>query len=213
MKPIAIAAMVLAAAGCTVDEIQATDALDVQTVAPSRVSGPFVQAGTTFRVKLDGPLGTQLSKPGDSFSATLIDPLVDLEGHVLVPAGAKLRGKIANVDQGVAPRLRLSFNTIETEGGAACSCHVGPQPHALPVEARVVRTRSVEYPGQPLYSSYPGDPSIDRNAAVRVDPTVYSYAPGTSGPYSRELELPMGSEMVLELTRPLLGPTSTISKP
>jgi hypothetical protein len=196
MKAISFVALVLALTGCTVAEIQATDPHDLRPAAPGSISGPFAQAGATFHVKLDGPIGTQLSKPGDTFTATITEPIVDEGGSVIVPAGAKLHGRIADVSRGVAPKLRLSFSRVDTIDGAG-----------IPIDARIMKTQRVTYAGEPLYASYPADPSAVGDPWMTYD-SVLSYEASAEPLYSREIEIPMGSDMILQLTRPLLAPGS-----
>src|SRR5690606_21124661 len=51
-----------------------------------------VPIGTTFAVRLNETLATDQNQVGDPFTATLVDPIVDLEGRVLLPSGAVVRG-------------------------------------------------------------------------------------------------------------------------
>ena len=197
MKTLWVAVATLALAGCTVEEIQTTSPHQVETVAPSRVSGPFAQAGAKFRVKLDDPIGTQLSHPGNTFSATVVDAIVDTQGQVLVPEGAKLSGRIADIEQGVAPKMRLTLLTIGTSKGGD-----------VPIHGRILHAQRMSYPGEPLYTSYAADPSSVGNPWMTYDSVLASPYGGSSTVFTREIEMPVGSEMEIEVTRPLLAPGS-----
>jgi hypothetical protein len=65
--------------------------------APSEQSaGPrYLLAGTDIRAALDTPLSTKTSKVGDRFTGTLVAPVHDSSGNVVIPAGAKLNGQIS----------------------------------------------------------------------------------------------------------------------
>jgi hypothetical protein len=72
-------------------------------------------AGTVVTVRLANALGSKLSTSGDHFSATVARP-VEVEGKVVVPAGAEALGKVVEaLSQGRfkgAAELRLVLETV-----------------------------------------------------------------------------------------------------
>ena len=50
-------------------------------------------AGTSLRVRLDTALGSKISQPGDSFSATIADEVLS-NGEVIIPKGARADGTV-----------------------------------------------------------------------------------------------------------------------
>ncbi len=85
-----------------------------------------VQVGTQMDVTLDRTLSSKTSHPGDEFFATLVDPLRNSSGTVLVPAGSKIRGEVANAESGrIFAQLRgkgsiaLRFLDIRLPDGTA----------------------------------------------------------------------------------------------
>lgn len=50
-------------------------------------------AGTSLRIRLASRLHAQIAGPGDSWTGTLIDPVVD-SGRVLLPAGTHVHGNV-----------------------------------------------------------------------------------------------------------------------
>ena len=54
-----------------------------------------IPAGTTLTVRLGEALGSKLSSPGDSFSATLAEP-VTVDGNTVIPSGASARGTVVD---------------------------------------------------------------------------------------------------------------------
>jgi len=66
------------------------------TPAPAPAPQPVVvPAGTTLTVRLGEALGSKLSSPGQSFSATLASP-VTVDGNTVIPAGASARGTVVD---------------------------------------------------------------------------------------------------------------------
>ncbi len=84
--------------------------------APQRVTVP---AGTTLRVVLDQSLSTASARSGDSFRATLIEPVV-VAGTTVIPKNAAVEGHIVEATssgrlKGVA-RLVLTLDAVEVGG-------------------------------------------------------------------------------------------------
>lgn len=50
-------------------------------------------AGTRLRVSLDQDLGSKISNPGDTFMATVADPVM-VNGQTVIPAGARAEGTV-----------------------------------------------------------------------------------------------------------------------
>ena len=89
---------------------------------------------------LDRELGTKVSKAGDTFSATVSSTLYASDGSVVVPAGAKIEGRITALDESdnaTEPSLiRLAFDRIRM-GGAA-----------YPFSADIIQSNPVQTGGQ-----------------------------------------------------------------
>jgi len=66
-------------------------------VAPTVIPGDTIPPGTRLFVGLDQPIGAGLSQPGQAYSATVVSPLVDTYGNVIVPAGAQVIGRIEQI--------------------------------------------------------------------------------------------------------------------
>src|SRR6266481_7297873 len=87
--------------------------------APPRPRPIVVPAETVISVVLDGPVGSQLSTPGQTFSATVREP-VEVEGRVAIPKGARATGivkdaKPAGRFKGGAS-LELTLASIDVNG-------------------------------------------------------------------------------------------------
>lgn len=72
-----------------------------------------VPAGTVITVRLGQSVGSKISQPGQSFSATLANP-VEIDGKVVIPDGASATGTVVDAKPlgrfkgGAALELRLS---------------------------------------------------------------------------------------------------------
>jgi hypothetical protein len=59
-----------------------------------------VGAGTEMHAALDTPLSTRTSKAGDRFTATISDPVRASNGADVIPAGTRVEGEVAEVEEG-----------------------------------------------------------------------------------------------------------------
>ncbi|MGZ3454416.1 MAG: hypothetical protein ACXVEF_32720 [Polyangiales bacterium] len=76
---------------------QAVVASPPASTAPQVAMGGTVQPGTRLVATLDTPIGTEFSKVGDSFYATLQTPVVDDRGYPVIPAGSKIVGSVVDL--------------------------------------------------------------------------------------------------------------------
>jgi len=65
--------------------------------AAAPVNARTLPAGVTMNLALDRQLGTNSSHTGDTFSATLVDPIVAQNGRLTVPSGAQVWGHVSGV--------------------------------------------------------------------------------------------------------------------
>ena len=87
-----------------------------------------IPAGTTLRVRLGESLSTERSRPGDTFSATLDQPLV-IDGFVLAERGARAQGRVVEADRsgrvkGVA-LLQIELTQLTTSDGQRVKVNTG----------------------------------------------------------------------------------------
>jgi hypothetical protein len=164
-----------------------------------RIEGPYIPAGTRFRVLLEQELGTAITPEGTVFEARVEDDLLTPTGHILVPQGALLRGKVVHVDRSVQPFMAFDFRTIGTTGGE------------VPVAATV--TGAQEYAW--LDPNFVPD-SIAGSEAILHHPVYHSgFVPRAMSPLDVRpancFSLPRGAELTLVLTHPLLGRSAVVS--
>lgn len=88
---------------------------------PPAAPAPLViPAGTHVAVTLQETLGSRISQPGETFTATLARPIV-VDGQAVIPAGARVTGTVVDAKplgrfKGGA-YLELRLDSIRAEGG------------------------------------------------------------------------------------------------
>jgi hypothetical protein len=93
--------------------------------APTRIpAATSIPVNTQFQVSLDESLSSKNAKPGDSFTATLEEPLRSGNGDVLIPSGTKVLGTVQDAESGKVfasmrgkGKLILRFNEIVLPSG------------------------------------------------------------------------------------------------
>ena len=79
-----------------------------------------VPEGTVMDLRLNDRLGTEISRVGEAFTATLADPVTAETGRVAIPAGATVYGTVTGIDgsEGVGDQaaIRLDFDRLEANG-------------------------------------------------------------------------------------------------
>src|SRR5512135_911389 len=98
------AAIGLSLAGCsrTVDRSAEQAAVsDSGSVpdSPKNSEPVIIREGTPIKIRTEAELSTKSTKTGDSFAATLAEPIV-IEGKVVAPRGSRVEGRVVNSDPG-----------------------------------------------------------------------------------------------------------------
>jgi hypothetical protein len=91
-----------------------TQPLVFEPKKPERVPQTVtIPSGTLLTVRLDQGISTETNQSGDSFRATLDQPLV-IDGNVIAERGARVEGRVAEVDPGgrVRGTARLSLELV-----------------------------------------------------------------------------------------------------
>lgn len=174
-----------------------------------RVVTLMVPTGTTFAVHLDEMLATDQNQAGDPFTATLSDPIVDLDGRVLLPVGAKIRGRVTAAEKsdrvGETAVITLAFESVSFDG------------RSYPLQASVVeanperktRTSKAQSAGKVAAGAAAGaivGQVLGKNTKSTVTGAVVGAAAGTAialGTADVDAVLPAGSRMVIRLDAPV----------
>jgi hypothetical protein len=102
--------------------------------APSRPAPRSAPAGTRFAVTMNQDVSTRGSTVGETFTATLSEPIYASDGSTLIPAGATVNGRVtesrASSRAGEDAVLRVTFTSIRSGG------------HTYPIDATTVDVSS-----------------------------------------------------------------------
>jgi hypothetical protein len=110
-----------------------------------------IPLGTEIRATLDTPLSSRVSRAGDRFTATVVQPVRAANGEVVVPSGSMLEGEVIHIEQGkLLPALRgkghldLRFRAFRLADG-----------EIIPLTATLVSVHSTQ-----------GSPKVDEEGQV-----------------------------------------------
>jgi type IV secretory pathway VirB10-like protein len=144
---------------------------------PSRRSRAYnnasdvLPAGTALHLRLNNTLSTRSSEPGDSFSATVTDPVYAPDGQtMLVPDGSTVRGTVAGVQRSGSvsgtSQLQLNFQSLELANGTN-----------LPLRAEVSQVN----PNQGVGGVITGEPSATNEGGVQKSQTRNAVGTAAAG--------------------------------
>ena len=168
-----------------------------------------VPTGTQFAIRLEDELSTETNQPGDPFTAVLDDPIVSADGTVLIPAGAKVRGRVTAAEKsdrvGETAVIKVAFEAISFGG------------RSYPLQASVVeakperRTRTstaqsaAKVAGAAAAGAILGQ-VLGKNTESTLKGAAIGAAAGTAiamGTADVDAVLPVGSRMVIRLDAPV----------
>lgn len=168
-----------------------------------------VPTGTQFAVRLEDELSTETNQPGDPFTAVLDDPIVAVDGTVLIPAGATVRGRVTAAEKsdrvGETAVIKVAFEAVSFGG------------RSYPLQASVVeanperRTRTstaqsaAKVAGAAAAGAILGQ-VLGKNTESTLKGAAVGAAAGTAiamGTADVDAVLPVGSRMVIRLDAPV----------
>jgi len=185
-------------------------------------TAPAVPAGTSLMVKLDTTLATFSNKPGDPFQGKLSQPVM-LNGQVLLPAGSVVEGRVTKVSE---PRRINGKPTI----GILPEAIVMPTGQRFFLDATLVDTNikgsDVNEEGQFKGSGHDRRDTLETGGGTAGGMLIGGLVGGGPGVLiggaigagsttvhwlakHRSAVLPAGTELTLELNRPLSMTTTT----
>jgi hypothetical protein len=186
-------------------------------MAAAQVNAP-VPAGTALMVKLDTTLATFSNKPGDPFRGELSQPVM-LSGKIVIPAGATVEGRVTKVSE---PR-RISGKPSITILPEAVIFPNGERYFldATLVDTNLGRGSDVDTEGRFKGSGFDKSDKIETGAGTAGGMLIGGLAGGQVGLAvggavaatattahwlikHRSAILPAGTELTLELNRPLV---------
>jgi hypothetical protein len=174
------------------------------TPAPAPAPEPLVvPAGTTLTVRLGESLGSKLSSPGQSFSATLVSPIT-VDGNTVIPAGALARGTV--VDAKALGRfkggalLELRLNSITVNGSEQ---RIKTSAVTRTLKGKGKRTAVMAGGGTALGAIIGGLAGGGKGAAIGAVAGAGAGTGGAAFTGNKEIVLPAESALSFRLTSPL----------
>ena len=175
-----------------------------------------VPVGTTVSLRMNEELSTERNQAGDAFTARLEDPIVDVDGNVIVPAGATVRGRVTAVSPsgrvGETAAIKLAFEAISF-GGESYPLEASVQ--SADVQERS-RTSAGETAGKVAAGAAAGailGQVLGKNTSSTLKGAAIGAAAGTAiamGTADVDAVLPQGAEVVIRLDQPITV-TQTVS--
>ncbi len=193
------------------------------TMVAAQTSSP-VPAGTALMVRLDTTLATFTNKPGDPFRGSFTEPVI-VNGQTVIPAGATVEGRVTKVNE---PRRFSGKPTI----GILPEAVILPTGEHYFLDATLTDTNihgsDVNSEGQFKGSGHDRRDTIEQGAGTAGGMLIGGLIGGPAGVLvgglvgggattghwlskPRSATLPAGTQLTLELNRPLTvtAPTTT----
>ncbi len=168
-----------------------------------------VPTGTTFAIRMNDQLSTETSQPGDAFTATLTDPIMDANGNVIVPAGATVRGRVTAVAAservGQTAALKLAFEAVSF-GGESYPLQATVQRADVQQASRTSRTESAGKIAAGAAAGAILGQVLGKNTESTLKGAAIGAAAGTAiamGTSDVDAVLPVGAEVVIRLDQPI----------
>ncbi len=165
----------------------------------SSVPPNSIADGTTLLIRLEDNLDASRVRPGKRFKASLAENMVGSNETRLL-RNSRIRGHVSSVDNGLHPRLLLSFDEVETEHGwvpLMATVSAIPGEHGLQVDSE---KGSIEREGSSGHDSSKG--GVDEEGGH--GPNIGAAASAVGALFSdRRLEVRKGTMMEIRLDRPL----------
>jgi hypothetical protein len=174
------------------------------TEAPAPAPQPLVvPAGTTLTVRLGESVGSKISSPGQSFSATLVSP-VSVDGNTVIPAGASARGTVVDAKplgrfKGGAI-LELRLNSITVNGSEQ---RIKTSAVTRTLKGKGKRTAVMAGGGTALGAIIGGLAGGGKGAAIGAAAGAGAGTGGAAFTGNKEIVLPAESALSFRLTSPL----------
>ncbi len=174
------------------------------TAAPEPQPQPLVvPAGTTLTVRLGESVGSKISSPGQSFSATLASP-VTVDGNTVIPAGASARGTVVDAKplgrfKGGA-LLELRLNSITVNGTEQ---RIKTSAVSRTLKGKGKRTAVMAGGGTALGAIIGGLAGGGKGAAIGAAAGAGAGTGGAAFTGNKEIVLPAESALSFRLTSPL----------
>lgn len=163
-----------------------------------------VPAGKALTVRLNQEIGSKVSKAGDSFSATVAEPVTGEDGKVIIPKGSSATGIVAEA----VPRgrfkggavLRITLNSVTINGKEH---KVETAAVSRSMKGKGKRTAEMVGGGAGLGALIGGLAGGGKGALIGVAAGAGAGTAGAGLTGNEEIVLPAESAVSFKLTQPL----------
>lgn len=193
---------------------------DLAAISPASTTAEPMAAlpvGTAVKMKLETPISTRTNKPGDRFAGRVTEA-VTLNGRTIIPVGAALEGKIARADEHRrirgTPTIDLRPETVIMPSGDRYSLN------AVIVDTDARPQVDVNDEGKLKGRGHDGRDWKETGIATGAGAATGGIIAGGHGALigagvgatasvvhwlvkRRSAELPAGTEIIMELSRPM----------
>jgi hypothetical protein len=120
-----LAAAAVYSAGCAASRqgmttVESTGEVATSSAIVTPANNRSLPMGARLNATLDQAIGTKISKTGDMFTATVSQTLYASDGSIVIPAGAKIEGRVTALDDsdhaGDPALIRLAFDRLRFNG-------------------------------------------------------------------------------------------------
>ncbi len=162
-----------------------------------------VPAGTTLSLEMTTPINSATARPGDRITAEIVEP-ISIEGHEAIEAGARVRGRVVQVESaeeaGGRGHLILDFDAVELTDGARVEIESEPVDLTAP-PPKPTRSRKKGLAGAwAKISSTVGEIVREAKGEGKAARGVAG-AHAVQGGGGTDIEMPAGSTLDVGLTR------------
>ena len=208
----ALSLMALSAISCVAPQPVRVESVSGGSLAPvvMPVNARVLPTGSDIYVQLDNRIDTRSGRAGDVFSTTVRYPVYAMNGARVIPAGAKVYGRVLELDDSDYPgeeaKIRLDFNQLVFGGRSypldavisqtnieTTAQHGGISGRLVAITAAIGGVLGAVFSGGEAEWIF-GGAAIGGAAGA-----LYSYSRGDI-----EAALPAGSRLTLRTTQPIM---------
>jgi hypothetical protein len=197
--------------------------IPVLATRPSN-SQVLLPIGTAIRMKLSAPISTHDSKEGDIFVGTVSEDVV-VEGKTVIPAGANMNGRITRISEprrfAGRPSIQLTPYWITLSSGKSLQIAAAVVDTNQPRQLHVNDEGRIKGPGltkqdKVEFVAATGTGTVVGSVISLGTGTWIGAAAGASfatGHFlirRHSLELPIGTELIMEISNPVAAPTTAL---
>lgn len=182
---------------------------------PRTVTMP-VPSGTTMALQMDQELSTRNASVGESFTATLADPIIAADGTTLIPAGATVRGRVTGMQEsgraGETAFIKLAFEAVSFGGRSYPMAATVVDAPVKTVTRDSKKEQATKIAGGAAVGAVLGQ-VIGKNTKSTVAGAAIGAAAGTAvamGTADVDAVIPQGARVIIRLDSPVQV-TKTVS--